>query len=374
MPDENTPGHLLYREIFQETSSGDFGIQVAHGGPLFRCHTSVLSRTGGFIGKVRQFGKGLSRSVDQNHLCSTKAYFKARGYDRLLDDLSCVAFSQPLKQSTLQDSVCVMKSQAHREDPLKPGYTTAHFVGGETGAVKRFNPFFLAERYEVDCDCERMAELLRFCYQGEMSFFQDKPVTDQDRKALTNKMLAITFDAEKYSVDALYDRLLNWFGLECFIQVGERNFCDAFYHLQHFEAQCTEEYSRQALVSTVTGQMLATRPEFRAVTRDPRWSSLPVDFVEGTLSYDGMPIGSETEVLNLIERWNVNADKKRSISFASLHALGRTTRPGNPSSLGFPIRVGRATAAPWLTYQSSRGFGSCSPAAVKENVESRGTT
>jgi len=45
------------------------------------------------------------------------------------------------------------------------------------------------------------------------------------------------------------------------------------------------------------------------VTRDPRWRSLPVDFVENTLCYDGMPISSESEVLNLIERWNANTDK-----------------------------------------------------------------
>lgn len=156
-----------------------------------------------------------------------------------------------------------------------------------------------------------MAELLRFVYQGLMSFFDIHPETDRDREVLTHNMLHMCFDAERYSVDRLYAKLLHWFGHECYYVIGERCFADAFYHLQHFEVSVTEEFSRQMLVRTVTGDMLATREQFRAVTRDPRWSSLPVDFVEDTLNYDGMPISSETEVLSLIERWNANADKKK---------------------------------------------------------------
>jgi len=59
--------------------------------------------------------------------------------------------------------------------------------------------------------------------------------------------------------------------------------------------------------------MLVTRKQFRCITRDPRWASLPVDFVETCLKFDGMPIGSEMEVLNLIERWNAAADKPKEM-------------------------------------------------------------
>uniref|UniRef100_A0A6U6K3U5 Uncharacterized protein n=1 Tax=Zooxanthella nutricula TaxID=1333877 RepID=A0A6U6K3U5_9DINO len=298
----------LYREIYQETGSGDFGIQIA-GGPLFRCHTHILQQSGGFIGKVRQFGKVLPREVDSYEVPAPKEYFKEHGYMHLMADLQAIQFSQPIERSALTDPMKKLTQQP--DDPNKPGYTTAHFIGGTTCAMKRLDPFFLAERYKVECDCERMAELLRFVYQGQMSFFDQRPETDRERGILTDKMLHMAFDAERYSVDRLYEKLLHWFGHECYPIIGEKCFAESFYHLQHFEVQVTEEFSRQMLIRTVTGDMLATREQFRAVTRDPRWGSLPVDFVEDTLNYDGMPIGSETEVLSLIERWNANADKKK---------------------------------------------------------------
>lgn len=94
--------------------------------------------------------------------------------------------------------------------------------------------------------------------------------------------------------------------------VGELNFADAFYHLQHYEHRATEEHSRNVLVNTIATDMVATRDQFRAVTRDSRWCSLPVYFVEKILNYNHLPIGSETEILSLIERWNATADKDKS--------------------------------------------------------------
>lgn len=293
-----------FREVFQETGSGDFGLLVKDG-PLFRVHSTILAASGGFIGKVRQFGKMVSRTMDAEKLVKPADYFKAHGLERLLPDLKSIQFSQPVDQSS-------MSSGRKGQDPLKPGFTTAHFIGGITGAVKRADPFFLAECYEVPCDCERMVELLRFVYCGQMSFFNDHPASDKERRILTDKMLHICFDAEMYSVDILYQQLLEWFGSKAHRLIGQTNFADAFYHLQHFERRATEENARQALLKTVTGPMLAARDQFRAVTRDPRWASLPVEFVQDTLSYDLMPISSETEVLNLIERWNAKADKSKA--------------------------------------------------------------
>eukprot|EP00930_Biecheleria_cincta_P028833 TRINITY_DN20086_c0_g1_i1.p1 TRINITY_DN20086_c0_g1~~TRINITY_DN20086_c0_g1_i1.p1 ORF type:complete len:623 (+),score=110.87 TRINITY_DN20086_c0_g1_i1:73-1869(+) len=299
----------LFREIFQETSSGDFGIQVKDG-PLFRCHSKILTASGGFCGKVRQFGVLQNRSADHDLIPAPKDYFKHMGYHRLLEDLQAIQFSQPLERSALNGKS--LASQLNkRDDPLKPGYSTAHFIGGTVGTNKRADPFFLAERYEIECDCELMAELLRYIYCGHMAFFDEQPENDKENEIVTQKMLSITYDAEKYSVDALYEQLLQWFGKRSFYVIGEQNFADAFYHLQHFEHRATEEHSRRVLIETVTGDMLSTREQFRAVTRDPRWCSLPVSFVENTLSYDGMPISSEIEVLSLIERWNATADKSK---------------------------------------------------------------
>lgn len=294
-----------FREIFQETSNGDFGLLVKNG-PLFRVHSHILNASGGFMGKVRQFGKMVSRTMDADKMPRPKDYFKQHGLDRLLADLKSIQFSQPVAAfgATGADG----KKLA---DPLKPGFTTAHFIGGATGSVTRCDPFFLAECYEIPCDCERMVELLRFVYRGDMAFFHDAPINDKDRKLLTSKMLHMCFDAEMYSVDNLYQELLKWFGSKAFSIIGQTNFADAFYHLQHFELNCTEEHARRSLLKTITGPMLESREQFRAVTRDTRWGSLPVEFVQESLSYDQMPIASETEVLNLIERWNAKADKDK---------------------------------------------------------------
>jgi len=300
----------VYYEIFHETSNGDFGIQCVEG-PLLRCHTHILTKVPGFIGKVRQFGKPLPRTVEDSPVTS-KAYFKAHGLTRMFEDATFVQFSQPLEHSAF--SSATRKMAAFKEaakDPLKPGYSTATLLSGDTGAVRRVDQFFLAERYQIDCDVERLCELLRYIYQGYTSYFDIKPRTESERGNLTHRMLEICKDAEKYSVDALFEKLLAWFGKECYFIVGEKNFASSFYHLQHFELQCTEQHSRKALIDTVTGDMLSTRHQFRAVTLDPRWNFLPVEFVKGTLDYDGMPISSEIEVLNLIERWNANADKPK---------------------------------------------------------------
>jgi len=296
----------VYYEIFHETSNGDFGIEVPDG-PLLRCHTHILAKVPGFLGKIRQMGRPMARSVPDDGPGTSKDYFKQNGLTRMFEDSTFVQFSQPLMHSAANAS----SWGEQPADPLMPGYSTSTMISGDTGAVRRIDQFFLAERYEIDCDVERLCEMLRYIYQGYASYFDIKPRTDAERADLAHKMLELCKDSERFSVDALYEKLLSWFGREAYFVVGEKNFASSFYHMQHFEMQCTEEHSRQCLVSTVTGDMLSTRRQFRAVTMDPRWNFLPVDFVEGTLDYDFMPISSELEVLNLIERWNANADKPK---------------------------------------------------------------
>jgi len=270
----------------------------------------------------------MSRNADHDEIPAAKDYFKANGYTRLLDDLQSIQFSQPIERSALSGPMGKITS-GKREDPLKPGFSTAHFIGGTIGTNKRADPFFLAERYEIQCDCELMAELLRFIYCGEMSFFNEQAESDKANEVLTQKMLAICFEAERFSVDALYEKLLSWFGKRSFYVVGELNFADAFYHLQHYEHRATEEHSRNVLVQTIATDMVSSREQFRAVTRDSRWCSLPVYFVETILNYERLPISSETEILSLIERWNATADKEK----ADIVRLLACFRPGDDSRM-----------------------------------------
>ncbi|CAK9033525.1 unnamed protein product [Durusdinium trenchii] len=265
------------------------------------------------VGRFQQWPRSMSGQIFKvfSAMAESAMAMQILGYTRLLDDLQSIQFSQPIERSALNGSIA-SKLGGKREDPLKPGFSTAHFIGGTVGTNKRADPFFLAERYEIQCDCELMAELLRFIYCGEMSFFQGEAHNDKANEILTQKMLAICFEAERFSVDALYEKLLSWFGRRSFYVVGELNFADAFYHLQHYEHRATEEHSRNVLVQTIASDMVSSRDQFRAVTRDSRWCSLPVYFVETILNYDKLPIVSETEILSLIERWNATADKDKS--------------------------------------------------------------
>mmetsp|Transcript_13404 Transcript_13404/g.36058 ORF Transcript_13404/g.36058 Transcript_13404/m.36058 type:complete len:592 (+) Transcript_13404:89-1864(+) len=298
----------VFYEIFDETSNGDFGIEPTDG-PLIRAHTHILTKVPGFIGKVRHFGTALPRTVEDDGPQTSKDYFKKHGLIQMSKDAKFVQFSQPIGHSVLK------KSNAFGEEPIDvmmPGYSTRTLIAGDRGAFRRADQFFLSERYQIDVDVERLCELLRFIYQGYTAYFDIKPKTDTERAVLTQKMLAICQDSERFSVDGLFVKLLTWFGSEAYGVVGDKNFANAFYHLEYALMQCTEEHSRTALRETITGDMLRSRSQFRAVTLDPRWKFLPVQFVETTLSKDTMPIASETEVLNLIERWNANADKPKS--------------------------------------------------------------
>ena len=49
---------------------------------------------------------------------------------------------------------------------MMPGYSTRTLLSGDTGAFRRVDQFFLAERYEIDCDVERLCEMLRYIYQA----------------------------------------------------------------------------------------------------------------------------------------------------------------------------------------------------------------
>merc|ERR1719440_910434 len=267
--------------------------------------------TPGFLGKVRQFGRMLPRAVDNSKLMPAKEFFKIMGYTGLTEDVKFCSFARPIEESALTAGAnSLMKKRA---DPMAPGFSTEMLISGIKGCVRRRDPYFLSERYEVDCDCEVLAEILRFCYQGHSAFLFLRPRSDTQKEVLKDKMLRLCFKAELFSVDQLFEQVLQWFDHSCFKYVGERNFADAFFHLQHFEGQCTEPHSRRRLLETVTGNMLAEWTQFRCITRDPRWASLPVEFVETTLKYDGMPIASEMEVLNLIERWNAAADKPKEM-------------------------------------------------------------
>lgn len=300
----------LFFEIFQDTSSGDFGIQIGEG-PLLRCHTHVLMRIRGFMEKVREVGEELPRSCKEDFIPSAVEVFKKAGFKRLLQDVEFSMFSQPMNRSKLQDKSNVL-TLAESPDPFGNGFSTASMLSGSHGAIKRRDPFFLAERYRIEGDIEKIVELVRFVYTDHTSFFEIVPRNSAQRKELKDRMLGLLFMADTYSIDVLFSQLVDWFLHKCWSACQAQNFVDAFYQLQFFyHNECREQNFKETLRIALTQRSLCVRSHFRLVTRDSRWSTLPFPFLHSILQDDNLAIGSETEVLNLIERWNAQADKKK---------------------------------------------------------------
>lgn len=302
-------GSKLFFEIFQDTSSGDFGIQVNEG-PLLRCHTHILARVQGFAEKVRENGEELSRSSKGEFIPTAVEVFKKGGYLNLLPDTEFSMFSQPMHRSKLQESSGMFREEP--SGPFEPGFNTASMLAGAHGAYRRRDPFSLAERYKIDGDVERIVELIRFVYTNHSAFFDLKPGNAQQRTDLKDKMLGMIFLADNFSTDGLFAQLMEWFCEKSYVQTHAQNYVDAFYQLTHFyHNQCREQNFKDLLCVCLTERALCVRAHFRAVTRDGRWSTLPAKFLQQILECDNLAIGSETEVLNLIERWNAQADKRK---------------------------------------------------------------
>jgi len=296
----------LFFEIFQETSSGDFGIETKSG-VLFRCHTHILETTPGFLMKVRETGTVMPLTVDDAKVTLPSVYFKKNKLERLMPDVEFAQFSRQQHMSVLAGGSGLTKTA----NPFAPGMTTANAISGSLGAVTRRNPFRLGERYTVECDVEKMVEILRFIYLGYTALFDLKP-KEKEKDVYVAKMVDMFFLSDKFAVDKLFDQLLTWFRYKCRKVCGDHNFADTWYQMEHFvNHQCQEKLFRDQLRKTLL-EMLSDRVHFRLVTRDSRWTSLKIDLVQEILSYDDLAIGSETEILNLVERWNANADKKKS--------------------------------------------------------------
>jgi hypothetical protein len=300
----------LFFEIFQDTSSGDFGVQIGEG-PLLRCHTHVITRVHGFAEKVRENGEELPRSSKGEFIPTSVEVFRKAGYHHLMQDTEFSMFSQPMSSSKLQDGSGLLGLN-DGADPFGCGFTTASMLAGSHGAYRRSDPFSLAERYRIEGDVEKLVELIRFVYTNHTAFFDLKPRNAQEREMLKGKMLGLLFISDKFSTDGLFAQLVSWFTNRCWGACGAQNYVDAFYQLQHFyHNECREKNFKESLRICLTEHSLCVRGHFRAVTRDSRWSTLPFKFLQQILLSDNLAIGSETEVLNLIERWNAQSDKKK---------------------------------------------------------------
>jgi len=312
---DNKSGRLFH-EIFQDTSVGDIGIDIA-GGPLLRCHSIILQEWEGFLQKVRSLPK-VNRSVTDVIPASTVCdeIKKDPKLMRLKKDTEFSAFSLDTEKS------CLASGYKHPAAKIrKPGYTTATNLSGTLCSYKNRDVFALAERYEVQEKMEHMIELLRYVYQGEIVYFYITPKNKFEQAELKDHIVEITFLADKYCIDSLLTECLEWFRDHAQRILGEDNLTDAYYRMEYHHRERTIDAINKAQFKEVLLLLLSDREQLRSATRDPRWTSTPYEVLETILSRDDLAIGGEEEILGLIERWNANADKSKSDLCAILNCF-----------------------------------------------------
>lgn len=316
----------LFFEIFQDTSTGDIGLQLACG-PLFRCHREVLEKCGGLLPRVRGFPTlpikvGGSKLETDKYPSPTyhedyirKNPLKVR--PDLLSDLGFSAFSRHEAASVLGNA------SGNQSDVARLyfiGSSSATELSGSLGTLQRRDPFTLAERYEVDEEYEPFFELMRYAYKGHFAYLAKPCADDEDRRVKCRNMREMLFMGARFAVDTLFDVCLEWFIKTCFNECGQAAFLEVFFQLEHYVVSVAEKMMHDQLYDALL-EMLSYRPQFDAVTQDPRWASLHVDFVENILTDDRLAIQSEAEVLGLIDRWNASADKPKDLLVRLLGAF-----------------------------------------------------
>jgi hypothetical protein len=334
--DEQEVSTTLFYEIVQDTSTGDIGIQLTCG-PMFRAHREVLGLCGGLLPRVREFPK-LPIKVPAPELpgkydpfCPGKkdpypnpmyheTYIEQNPYtvrQGLLEDLGFSAFSRSEGASILGG---VSGNTRDVSELYKVGNSTATELSGQMGTFIRRDPYTLAERYEVDELYEPMFELMRYAYKGFIAYTAMECDSDSARRLKCKNMRDMLYLGARFAVDSLFDDCVDWFKLPCYKECGRGPFLEVFFQLEHYVASVAEPTMYAQLYDALM-EMLSSRRQFDAVTQDPRWASLHVDFVEKVLTDNRLAIASEAEVLQLIDYWNASADKPKKLLVRLLGAF-----------------------------------------------------
>jgi hypothetical protein len=319
----------LFYEITQDTSTGDIGLQLTCG-PMFRAHREVLAKCGGLLTRVREFKK-LPIKVPAPELPGRpkdpypfpkyhETYIQENPFtvrQSLLEDLGFAAFSRHEAASVLGG---IGGNTAEVNKLYCVGNSTATELSGEMGTLVRRDPYTLAERYEVDELYEPMFELMRYAYKGFIAYttMEAEDVPAQRLKA--KNMRDMLYLGARFAVDSLFDDCVDWFKFPCYLECGRGPFLEVFFQLEHYVASVAEPTMHAQLYDALL-EMLSARRQFDAVTQDPRWASLHVDFVEAVLTDDRLAIASEAEVLQLIDYWNASADKPKNLLVRLLGAF-----------------------------------------------------
>ena len=287
------------------------------------CHSAVINSVfPGFLSRIRADGQKRPLSCAIPKLSCLQAFRDLKAHEaktRLLKDAEFAAFSQPSNLSGLNAERFIANMLQMEGSQVKTP------INPTIGSIRRADPFRLAERYGISEDCEHMVELLRFMYQGEVSYFKKDyldTLAPKLKSAIWSHVRDMLMLAEKYAVDKLFKRCLDWFTEKCLYECGDTAFCESFYQLEHHIERTREPLFREMLRKKVIG-LLADRHQFRLVTQDKRWSTLNCSIMKELLSSQTLAISNELEILQLVKRWDAQTDKAKEDVFC----LMQTFRP-----------------------------------------------
>mmetsp|Transcript_19500 Transcript_19500/g.42666 ORF Transcript_19500/g.42666 Transcript_19500/m.42666 type:complete len:556 (-) Transcript_19500:154-1821(-) len=127
--------------------------------------------------------------------------------------------------------------------------------------------------------CEEFVELLRYVYTSQI---------DVNR----GNVAVLLPLADKYCIDEVVDL--------CLKHIKENFDADTFFDFYKF---MTLSSNYQEKLKEQLKSALRQRRNLCAITGDPRWKELPIDFAEEILLQDDLPVATEAEVLTLIVQW-----------------------------------------------------------------------
>jgi BTB And C-terminal Kelch len=267
----------LFIETLQDTSPGDIGLKCGADGPIFRVHSAALATTGGIISKLRCNYKSLPLDVK---FPSHFDYYT----NLLLDSNSAKSAHSKFVYKELKASH--LPGQAHLNDSLK-------------------------EIYALPFPYEYLYELVRFIYKRKISYTGNTVgQMDVERKETARAMKELFMMSDKLSVDPLFEYCMSWFETASYNECGATAFADIFYTMEHYSVSMQEAMYKDKVRQTMVN-LGHIRPQLKAIYRDIRWPSISDSLLFQILSHDDLAVAQETDVINLIEKWNAQADKTK---------------------------------------------------------------
>ncbi len=166
---------------------------------------------------------------DMGHfVCNTtKMWLKKNGLKRIADQIEANSFSTDRYTRIVEAPYVGGASTVI-------GKTCGMIETAKLGSHQIRDHCRVAERYACDEPAERMIELIRFVYYGEVDFFMMVPSTAEARHNLFENILGLLFLSSKLSIDDLFHICLRWIPAKCRAVCGDVALAETFFRVGYY--------------------------------------------------------------------------------------------------------------------------------------------